>query len=275
MRGFNFNQCRVGAAVSIAATAALVSLSPAHAQVGKPVISIDTKAVEMTVSIDDALRAFRALYDNLLAEGRHGSAAWRAETLTEQSDERAPVRIEQPRIYQRSYRLRSTVGDHYLSIVRTDTNYEGSAHPNSSVSAILWDEYVKKRTNIRQFFKEATDNGPTMTALAASIRAVLAMEKNVRGADVAHDPDKDSWLAAVKPQFLDLGPVTLAPSTETGKSSGLTFHFAPDVVGAEEEGSYTAFVPWILFRTFLSADGEAVFSGERPPKDAEEWGGHG
>jgi hypothetical protein len=275
MRESNVNQCHVGAAVSIAVAAALAFLSRGNAQAGKPVISIATKSVEMTVSIDEALRVYPALYDNLLAEARHGSAAWRDEMLSEQSGDRASVRIEQPRIYQRSYRLRSVVGEHYLSIVRNDTNYEGSAHPNSSVSAILWNESAKKRTSIRPFFKEAIDNGPTMTALAASIRAALAIEKKVRGAIVADDPDKDSWLVVVKPQFLDLGPVTLAPSTETGKSSGLTFHFAPDAVGAEDEGSYTAFVPWILLRTFLSADGEAVFSGERPSKDAAEWGGQG
>lgn len=65
--------------------------------------------------------------------------------------------------------------------------------------------------------------------------------------------------------------MTLAPSTDEGKSSGLTFHFAPNVVGTYAEGTYTTFVPWILFKSFLSPDGEAIFAGERPPKDSEEW----
>ena len=31
---------------------------------------------------------------------------------------------------------------------------------------------------------------------------------------------------------MKIGPVTLAPSTAAGKSSGLTFHYAPYAVGA-------------------------------------------
>ena len=61
--------------------------------------------------------------------------------------------------------------------------------------------------------------------------------------------------------------VTLAPSTEPGKSSGLTFHYSPYAVGAYAEGPYTASVPWTAFRSHLSQQGAAVFGGESPESD--------
>lgn len=235
----------------------------------KPVVSLATKAIEVTVTIDDALKAYPGLYDNLLAEGRRDAAKWRSDAKVERAGDQFSIREGRTWTYSRSYRLRSDIAQHYVSILREDGSYEGGAHPNSTVDTILWDTHTKKRISMRPFFNDAADNGPTMTALAASIRIALAKEKKARGLDV-DDPDKDTWLAAVKPQILSLGAVTLAPSTEQGTSSGLTFHFSPYGVGAYAEGFYTAFVPWTDFKTFLSPTGEAIFAGERPPKDAED-----
>ncbi len=59
----------------------------------------------------------------------------------------------------------------------------------------------------------------------------------------------------IKPSLLELGPVMLAPSTESGKSAGLTFHYSPYGVGPYAEGPYTVFVPWTDFRQYLSPEG--------------------
>jgi hypothetical protein len=75
----------------------------------------------------------------------------------------------------------------------------------------------------------------------------------------------------IKPTILGVGPVTLAPSTETDKSSGLTFHYSPYGVGPYVEGPYTVFVPWTKFQQYLSPEGVAIFSGERPKSDEETW----
>jgi hypothetical protein len=73
----------------------------------------------------------------------------------------------------------------------------------------------------------------------------------------------------IKPKILGLGPLTLAPSTETGKSSGLTFHYSPYGVGPYVEGPYTVFVPWTKFQQYLLPQGAALFGGERPKDDKE------
>jgi hypothetical protein len=82
----------------------------------------------------------------------------------------------------------------------------------------------------------------------------------------------DSFIQnGIKPAILEIGPVTLAPSTEAGKSSGLTFHYSPYGVGPYVEGPYTVFVPWTAFRQYLSPQGAALFGGERPKNDEEKW----
>jgi hypothetical protein len=84
--------------------------------------------------------------------------------------------------------------------------------------------------------------------------------------------EHDSFIKnGIKPALLEIGPVTLAPSTETGKSSGLTFHYSPYGVGPYVEGPYTVFVPWTAFRQYLSPQGATIFGGERPKSDEEKW----
>ena len=61
--------------------------------------------------------------------------------------------------------------------------------------------------------------------------------------------------------------VTLAPSTVSGKSSGLTFHYPPYAVGSYVEGEYIAFVPWETLKPFLSPEGAKIFGGARPKDD--------
>jgi hypothetical protein len=250
--------------------ATLALAGPATAGEAKPVISTTGQHVEVSVTIDDALKNDRGLYENLLAEARHGAAKWRTEAIKERAGDQFSIREGRTWTYSRSYTLRSEIAQRYVSVVRTDGTYEGGAHPNSVVDTILWDADTKRRISMRPLLNETADNGPTMTALATAIRLALAKEKKARGADVDDDVAKDTWLSAVKPQILKLGAVVLAPSTVAGKSSGLVFYFSPYAVGSYAESSYTAFVPWADFRALLPPAGEAIFAGERPPKDGEE-----
>ena len=84
--------------------------------------------------------------------------------------------------------------------------------------------------------------------------------------------ERDTFInEGIKLKILGLDPVTLAPSTETGKSSGLTFHYSSYGVGPYVEGAYTVFVPWTKFQQYLSPQGAALFGGERPKDDKETW----
>jgi hypothetical protein len=241
--------------------AAPVSL-PAFAAETKPVIAVKTKSLEIAVTIDPALRRHPGLYENLLAEAKRDAAKWKADApgkrdaITGQGYE-----------YTRAYTQRSVVRQ-YVSVLRSDSSYTGGAHPNSYTDTILWDSEARKRISIRPFFNEMATNGPTMTALAKLARAAVYAEKKARDRPVEGSPDTDDWLKDIVPDLLKIGPVTLAPSTEAGKSSGLTFHYSPYMVGPYAEGPLTAFVPWNSFADYLSPAGAALFGGARPEGDA-------
>jgi hypothetical protein len=141
------------------------------------------------------------------------------------------------------------------------------AHPNSDVNTILWDKASNKRISIRPFFTETADGGPTMKAMVKAVIVSLRAEKKKRDTS---ETATDEWFKSVEPSLLKIGAVTLAPSTEAGKSSGLTFHYPPYAVGPYAEGEYVAFVPWETLKPYLTAEGTRIFGGARPKGDAEE-----
>lgn len=265
---------RKHAAPAILAAAVLTSAALAAA---KPQVSYKSKQAEITVTVDEAFHKHPGLFDNLLAEGRRWADEQRADVRD--TLRQMPEAFEQPWTLARDYAQRSVVG-RYVSVVRTDDTFTGGAHPNTGIDTILWDRDARKPVSIRPFFTETADNGPTMIAMAKLVKLAVAREKIARGAAEGDDgkpmtpealAEQDSFINdGVKPTLLELGPVTLAPSTRAGKSAGLTFHFSPYAVGPYAEGTYTAFVPWAQFKPYLSAQGAALFAGERPEGDKKE-----
>ena len=253
----------------------------------KPDIDIITRSAAIAVTVDTKLKAYPGLAENLLAEGRRFVARAQAEAGEEYKTNKEWFTDEGRRrrwTYERVYQFRSLVGGRYVSIVRDDGTYTGGAHPNTKIDTILWDRNEKKRISIRPFFIEMADDGPTMTALAKLIRAEVVVAKHERWKDnepasrtnepplsVSGKAEADEQLKKrIVPQLAKMGPVTLAPSTAAGKSSGLTIHYSPYDVDAYAAGPYTMFVPFAAFKQYLSPEGIAIFGGERPKKDAEQ-----
>jgi hypothetical protein len=241
-------------------------------------LSVKTHIVEIGVDVDDALKSYPGLFDNCVAEGKTYAAAMRAQADKAHHDDPAAFRDGTAWTYDRGYELRSAIG-RTISIVRSDDTFEDGAHPNHMVDTILWDSKAQKRISIRPFFTETADNGPTMNALAAEAKLAVASAKIANGIPAGSDDKlrpnitpapylrEDTFINdGNKPALLKLGPVTLAPSAEAGKSSGLTFHYGPYAVGPYAEGAYTAFVPWTVFRQYLSPEGTALFGGMRPKR---------
>ena len=250
----------------------------------KPAIEVKTRAAGITVTIEKDLKAHPGLPENLRAEGQRYVTKARAEAEQEYKENRAWFTDDGKArrwSYDLVYSQRSVVADRYVSVLREDGTYTGGAHPNSRSDTILWDKAQKKRISIRPFFTETADGGPTMTAMAKLVRVAVATEKLERWKDARPDDekkeplpsveesvDKDEQLQrAIQPRLLKIGPISLAPSTTAGKSSGLTFHFSPYDVDAYAAGPYTVFVSWTALKPFLSPEGVAIFGGERPKGD--------
>ena len=225
--------------------------------------AITNKSVDASVFLDDKIKADAALSADCLAEGRR----W----ITKNAAYAAASRQDDPVLFrdggwsfERKYALRSVTDGHYVSIVRSDYVNTGGAHPNSDVDTVLWDATTKKRISIRPFFTETADNGPTMTAMRNGVIASLNIEKKKRNST---DTATAEWYKGLEPKLLKIGAVTLAPSTEAGKSSGLTFHYPPYAVGTYAEGQYVAFVPWESLKPYLTPEGARIFGGARPQGD--------
>jgi len=238
-------------------------LPAAAAPEQKPDAAVKSKAIEASVTIDPALKAYRGLYPRLLAAGKREMAKWRAEAEKSYREDRNSFSNGVPYEFDRSYLERSAIQG-YVSIVRADSTYSaGAAHPNTDLNTLLWNAKAGKFISIRPFFNGTATNGPTMRTLAKAVRAAVLVEKKARG--IA--PDDRSWLADIKPDLLKIGAVALAPSTEHHKSAGLLFYFSPYAVGPYVEGSYIVFVPWTAFKMHLSRAGAGLFGGTRPKGD--------
>jgi hypothetical protein len=245
--------------------AAASLLSPALADDPKPDFAITTKTIEASVVLGAAIRADAPLAANCLAEGRKWAEKQRAAADVARKEMPDAFRLGGWSV-ERKYEQRSVVGNRYVSIVRDDLMITGGAHPNLDLDTILWDRTAAKRISIRPFFKETADGGPTLKFLASSIIEAVKIAKKAR--HNGEDSETD-WIKAVQPTLLKLGPVTLAPSTEVGKSSGLTFRFAATALGVHAEGGYVAFVPWEQLKPYLAPEGVAIFGGARPKADED------
>jgi uncharacterized protein YndB with AHSA1/START domain len=232
----------------------------------KPDFAVKTKVVDASVLLDDRIKADPALAADCLAEGKKWVEKNRAEAEAERKQD--PVMFRNGGwSFERKYDTHSVVGGRYVSVVRSDYTNTGGAHPNSDVDTILWDASAKKRISIRPFFTETADGGPTMKAMRAAVIASLKAEKKKR--DVEETADVD-WYKSVEPKLLKIGAVTLAPSSEANKSSGLTFHYPPYAVGPYVEGEYVAFVPWEKLKPYLTPEGAAIFGGTRRQGDDDQ-----
>ena len=250
--------CRIGVIAGIACLA-----SSAAALAAKPEAAIKNRNLEVTVFLDDKIKADPALAADCLADGEK----WIDKNVAdaETSRKQDPVMFRSGIwTFERKYETRSVVGGHYVSIVRSDYMDTHGAHPNSDVNTILWDATQKKRISVRPFFTETADNGPTMMAMRKAVIASLNSEKTKRDSSETATAE---WYKDVEPKLLKIGAVTLAPSTVSSKSSGLTFHYPPYAVGPYAEGEYVAFVPWEALKAYLTPEGLGIFGGARPRDD--------
>ena len=113
----------------------VVAAASAHAQAHaetktKPQSRSAPSAVEITVTVDPALRKYPGLFEDSLAEGKRWAERNRAEAAKARRDEPEFFREGRRWTFERPYELRSVVG-RYVSVLRDDGTYTGGAHPNS------------------------------------------------------------------------------------------------------------------------------------------------
>jgi hypothetical protein len=223
---------------------ALIAGALSLAAAANPDISIKKKYVEIFVTVDPAFKPIAGLFDNSLAEGKAWAAKMDGTATAEWKSNPSSFRDGLGWNYERDYALRSLIG-HYASVVRSDGTFALARAASLAVAA------SKLANGINGY---GDDNTP---ASKMTPEQELATDTFIKD--------------GIKPALLQVGPVTLTPSSESGKSAGLTFHYSPYAVGPYAEGPHTAFVPWTAFQPYLSADGKALFGGTQPQADVKQW----
>lgn len=246
------------AITSVAGLALLATLAQAAP---KAAIATKTKAIEISVSFDDTIKAKPELAANVLNEGKRWVDRERREADREWQNSPELFRGGQRWTLERDYAVVSVIADRYVNILRTDYTFTGGAHPNSTLETLIWDEQTRKRISIRPFFTDLSDNSRAMVEIQNAVISSLTVEKKERG---TYEPRDNEWYKSLQPSLFKIGAVVLEGSSIPGKSSGLTFHYSPYAVGAYAEGSYTAYVPWRILRPYLSTEGLAIFAGDKP-----------
>lgn len=246
--------------------AALLALpfAAARADDDTAIYTAKTQYVEVDIRIDNRLKAFPKLYDHLVTEGKKYGVESKEETAAQWRDDKSIFRGLAYNFNQ-VYRLRTAAGK-YVSVIIDQSEFTGGAHPNHGSTTLLWDREKNTEADFEKLFKDTADNSADMQTLSKLVLDALAAEKKAR--DVPFDRD-DMWFKDWKPEYSQFGDPSLAPSTEPGKSSGVTFHFSPYAVGAYAEGDYVAFIPASALMPLLTPEAQKLFGGARPDSDKD------
>lgn len=252
------------ARIIFAAALLALPLAPARADDDTAIFTANTQYVEVDVRIDNRLKAFPPLYELLFAEGKKFGVESKEDTAAQWRDDKSVFRGLAYN-FSRGYRLRAAAGK-YVSVIVDESEFTGGAHPNHGSTTILWDRERKVRADFKTLFKDTADGSADMQALSKLVLDALAAEKKAR--DIPFEMS-DMWFKDWKPEFKLFGEPSLAPSTEAGKSSGVTFHFSPYEVGAYAEGDYVAFIPASALMPLLTPEAQRLFGGARPDSDKD------
>ena len=148
-----------------------------------------------------------------------------------------------------------------FSLIRTDREFTGGAHPNSSYLSILWDKALKREITAADLFTKGADLSALDTALCAAINA----EKKKRDPEAPTVSMTGDGLTCPRAATT---PFVLAQGVTPGKAGGLLFLIAPYLVGSYSEGSFEITVPQSAFRGMIAPAYADEFSGEPKPAAA-------
>ncbi|WOB79341.1 DUF3298 domain-containing protein [Brevundimonas nasdae] len=153
-----------------------------------------------------------------------------------------------------------------VSLARTDFEFTGGAHPNTSFDAVIWDKTTNKRLGFADLFRPGADLSVLDKALCAAANA--AKQARSPGSEAA-TLDGKMWTC---PKAVST-PFVLTPGTTPGKAGGVTFLMGPYQIGPYSDGPYWIALPQSLFRALLNPayadqfDGAPVKAGDVTPKN--------
>jgi hypothetical protein len=144
-----------------------------------------------------------------------------------------------------------------FSLARSDYEFTGGAHGNTSYDGVMWDKAMKRMVEPAGLLRP----GVALSALDTVLCAALNVEKRKRDPQAAAltltPKSAGDWSC---PHAADT-PIVLAPGSEPGKAGGLVFLIGPYQAGPYAEGSYEVPVPQAAIRSLLAPAYADEFAG--------------
>lgn len=229
-----------------------IEKAPAEALAEGPLTYVSTTPyAKVSLTLPEAIRSYPDLYSDLY-QSEVGSLKDYVEGA--QSDRSEFGSADLPP-YEKTIEYGAPVETGRLfSMVRTDFDYSGGAHPNTVATGVLWDRTTNKRITAEDLFAKDANR----VALSRTLCQAIDTAKKNRPGSVALSTDS-TWKC---PDLKDLN-VVLAAGNAPELASGLTFLMNAYDVGPYVEGAYYITLP-------VSALGNAI-----NPAYADQFGGTG
>ncbi len=232
---------------------ALSAPAAAHAQAvvyEQPItLKSETESAEIEVALSRASEREPAFFRILASDARHYMNGFQAQADLSRAED------GQEEYWQRhSLNVRyddTLVSANFLSVLSASYEYTGGAHGNTYFESFLFDRRMKAMVSLDDLLDDVSEGAPALVAIRDAVYDDLVKQKQERWGAEEFDPEGDVFLADVRPSTDFLSMFTAEPSTEPGKIGGLTFHFAPYIVGPYAEGTFTVTVGQSVFADHL------------------------
>lgn len=148
-----------------------------------------------------------------------------------------------------------------FSMMRSDFDYSGGAHPNTVATGLLWDRTTNKQVAAADLFAADADKAALGRILCDAVNAA----KKARQGSVPLQAT-GMWTC---PDVSKVA-VMLAPGDTAGKASGITFLLNAYDVGPYVEGAYYLTIPFEVLGKAINPAYAAEFAGTGPKGDVTQ-----
>jgi hypothetical protein len=145
----------------------------------------------------------------------------------------------------------------YVSYLEVTAAGEEDAQQAVTFRTVNFDKDSNRELNLGDILEGASDKSKPLEALSAYARADLQDRTGE-----TEQEESEALLDLAKPDLGIYEHFTFCPSTQIGKTAGLTVHFPPAGSGPYAESDFHVTIPYTVFAKFLKPGMKALFSGE-------------
>jgi hypothetical protein len=207
---------------------------------------------QINLTLPEPIRLYPELHARLFKEGQTTLTSFMNQTHKDRAQNSADG-IEEPPYYHSIVWKIAAQTPRLVSVFSEEDDYQGGAHPNHTIQALLWDKTTKTEISTQRLFKAGTD----FKAIDAYLCHQIEAERSKR----AGEPISQSGSGFACPKFAN-SRLVLIPSVTGGTAGAIDALYAPYDVGPYAEGPYEIRVPQTLLGDVLAPEFADQFGGE-------------